>query len=62
MEEALSKADLARKSGLLERTVHRAENAKRTISPTTKSKIVKAFNSLPDKQHNYTLEYLFPEE
>jgi DNA-binding XRE family transcriptional regulator len=62
MAEALSKADLARKSGLSDRTVHRVENGRRTISPTTKSKIVKALNSLPDKQRDYTIEYLFPEE
>ena len=60
-KEAISKADLARKADLSERTIKRVEDGKCDCAPLTKHKIVRAFNNLVNKQLDYTIEYLFPD-
>lgn len=58
--EAVSRAHLARLAGIAEKTLKRVEEAARNVAPRTKDKILKAFNSLSDKQRSYTFEDLFP--
>lgn len=49
---------LARRAGVSERTLRRAEDGG-SISEVTRSKIVKAFNKIPDRLRDYTAEELF---
>jgi transcriptional regulator with XRE-family HTH domain len=59
-QEAISRAELARRTGLSDRTIKHVEEGTRNVAPLTKDKIVKGFNALPNKQRQYTREYLFP--
>lgn len=56
--EGVSRAELARRSGVSERTLQRAE-AGDDLSTVTKHKIIKAFNKLPDGLRVYTISDLF---
>ena len=58
--EAISKAELARRSGIAERTLRRVEEARRNVSPNTRAKIVKGLNAVSNKKPEYTLDYVFP--
>ncbi len=60
--EAISRAELAKQGGPTERTIKRIEEGQGSCTPLTKFKIVKAFNSLLNKQREYTLDFLFPED
>lgn len=57
--EAISRSRLAAIASIAEATLKRVEEGRRTVAPLTKAKIVKGFNSLSNKQREYTLEYLF---
>ena len=59
-KEAISRAGLARKAGIAERTIKRVEDNSLTIAPLTKNKLVNGFNVIENKKRTYTLEYLFP--
>jgi transcriptional regulator with XRE-family HTH domain len=59
--EAISRAELARRSDLADRTLKRLEENMHNVAPLTRSKIVKGFNTLEQKQREYTIEYLFPD-
>lgn len=58
--EGLSRARLAKLADLDEKTLKRVEEGTRNVAPLSKHKIVKALNSLLDKQRTYTFEDLFP--
>ena len=58
--EAISRAKLAALAGISEQTLKRVEDGTRNVAPLTKAKIVRGFNNLPNKQREYTREYLFP--
>ncbi len=60
-EEAISRAELSRRSGLAERTIKRVEDNIRAIAPLTMNKLVYGFNTIENKKRNYTIEYLFSE-
>lgn len=58
--EAISRAKLAALASISERTLKKVEEGTRNVAPLTKAQIVRGFNSLPNKQREYTREYLFP--
>ena len=63
--EALSNSELAKLSGLSERTISTIRRKKKNGSPTTQNKILKALNQNPDKldkQKPYILEDIFPQK
>lgn len=61
-EEAISRAELSRRSSLSERTIKRVEENALSIAPLTKNKLVYGFNALENKKHDYTIEFLFPND
>ena len=60
-KEAISRAELGRRTHLAERTIKRVEDNTRSMAPLTKNKLVNGFNTIENKKRVYTLEYLFPE-
>jgi DNA-binding XRE family transcriptional regulator len=59
--EAISRAELARRSGVVDKTIKNIEEGITNCMQHTKTKIIKGFNSLENKQRDYTIEYLFNE-
>jgi DNA-binding XRE family transcriptional regulator len=58
-DEGISMAELARLSGVSEKTLRDVEKKRRTPAPFTKGKIAKGFNKIADKKQLYTVELLF---
>lgn len=54
------RAALARKAGLADATVVRAEKGRR-VAPTTANRILIAFNALAPEGHETTLSQMFPD-
>lgn len=59
-EAGLSKAELARLSGVSETTIRHVENSKREVTEKTKHRLVNALNKSNHKPKEYKFEEVFP--